>query len=266
MKLQYILEAGHWEVAPGNYPNSIAKQKKGRMSFLVHPSDRERFINWGKESDNSLNEDIYPNKTAVVYHRTNPENLEAILSQSWNTGGGTGFGSGLYSTLFIDDQFESMMDRSYGSMILKFKVTDLDKYLICPFGIAKKILGTDCSISSQLERLNATDLFTPDEIKQFDRLMSNFSSRLGQIIYDTNPKIQARVRGMIYQADEGYCLVKYQPIEDGSITLLGYTEAYCDNQKKYDALKSNQAGAWTTSTDKAALKSLFRAKNANKSA
>jgi hypothetical protein len=261
MKLQYILEAGHWEVAPGNYPNCITKQKKGRMSLLVHPKDRDKFINWGRKSKNSLNEDIYPNRTAVVYHRTKPENLEAILSKSWDTGGGTGFGAGLYATLFIDDQFESMMDRTYGSMILKLKVAGLDKYLITPLGVAKKILGTDYSISSQLERLNATDLFTPESIQQFDRLMSRHSSNLGQVIYDTNPKIQTKVRGMIYQAFEGYCLVKYHPIEDGSVTLLGYTEAYCDNQRKYDAIKSNQVGAWITSTDKAALKSLFRAKS-----
>jgi hypothetical protein len=47
MKLQYILEAGHWEVAPGDYPNCMTKQKPGRMSMLTDPKDRDRLINWG---------------------------------------------------------------------------------------------------------------------------------------------------------------------------------------------------------------------------
>ncbi len=47
MKLS-IIEQGHWEVVP-NYPNATIKSKsKKRLSFLVDPSDRDRFINWSK--------------------------------------------------------------------------------------------------------------------------------------------------------------------------------------------------------------------------
>jgi len=39
MQLKMLREDGHW-----------VKAKPGkRMSFLLHPSDREKFINWGKK-------------------------------------------------------------------------------------------------------------------------------------------------------------------------------------------------------------------------
>lgn len=48
MKIYDILEAGHWEVAPIDYPNNILKKKdrpkKGRLSFLVDPKDRDAFF------------------------------------------------------------------------------------------------------------------------------------------------------------------------------------------------------------------------------
>lgn len=50
MKLQQIAE-GFWTLAPGKYPNSLVKDipdKPQRHSPLLHPSDRTKFINWGK--------------------------------------------------------------------------------------------------------------------------------------------------------------------------------------------------------------------------
>lgn len=47
MKLNWICE-GHWQVAPIKYPNSLAKPGKGRMSPLLHPEDREKFMKWTK--------------------------------------------------------------------------------------------------------------------------------------------------------------------------------------------------------------------------
>lgn len=45
MKLINIIEQGHWEVANIDYPNSIVKTTpKKRMSFLVHPEDRDNFF------------------------------------------------------------------------------------------------------------------------------------------------------------------------------------------------------------------------------
>lgn len=44
MKLISIIE-GHWEVPPMDYPNSLAPTKKrGRLSFLVNPDDRDNFF------------------------------------------------------------------------------------------------------------------------------------------------------------------------------------------------------------------------------
>lgn len=54
MKLTKILEGGHWEVPPIDYPNSLAPRKKrGRMSFLVHPEDRDNFFNHSKRRKTS---------------------------------------------------------------------------------------------------------------------------------------------------------------------------------------------------------------------
>lgn len=43
MRLHMLYE-GHWVIPPIQYPNSLAKPSKGRMSFLLHPPDRERFF------------------------------------------------------------------------------------------------------------------------------------------------------------------------------------------------------------------------------
>ncbi len=49
MKLSAILETGHWAVLGGDYPGRWGKKpsRQERPSMLLHPSDRERFINWG---------------------------------------------------------------------------------------------------------------------------------------------------------------------------------------------------------------------------
>lgn len=52
MKLS-IIEQGHWTVVP-NYPGSmINKKSKERLSFLLDPSDRDKFINWSKGKKNA---------------------------------------------------------------------------------------------------------------------------------------------------------------------------------------------------------------------
>ena len=45
MKLSWICE-GHWQVAPFKYPNSLVKPGKGRMSTLLYPKDRAKFLKW----------------------------------------------------------------------------------------------------------------------------------------------------------------------------------------------------------------------------
>lgn len=45
MNLKSLYE-GYWEVVYG-YPNALLQpKKKKRLSFLIEPNDRQRFINW----------------------------------------------------------------------------------------------------------------------------------------------------------------------------------------------------------------------------
>lgn len=52
MRLDMIGE-GHWQVAPIAYPNSLVRPTKGRMSFLLHPRDRDRFFKTKKRKNNT---------------------------------------------------------------------------------------------------------------------------------------------------------------------------------------------------------------------
>jgi hypothetical protein len=56
---------------------------------------------------------------------------------------------------------------------------------------------------------------------------------------------------------DGYCLVKYPPIEDGTITMLAYADAPVYDKNVLPNLKRGHG--WITSTDKAAVKSIYQA-------
>ena len=221
------------------------------------------FKNW------LLSEEIWQNNTATVYHRTRPESIATILSTNWKTAEGCMYGCGLYTTFSIESQFNSYMENHYGTAILKFKVTNLDQYVICLKSVAQQILGKNYKISDQLNRLNLTDLYTPQQINQFNQMMetTNFSSELALKMYKTNKNLENKAKGIIYYGSkDGYCLVKYPPIEDGTITLLGYANyAPTDDLQKMEELRSNckknEQGKcespWITSTSKVALKTLY---------
>ena len=152
-----------------------------------------KFKNW------LLTEEIWQNNTATVYHRTDPENIKNILSTSWKTAGGCMYGCGLYTTFSIESQFTEYMER-YGTSILKFKVTNLDQYVICHKSVAQQILGQNYKISDQLKRLNLTDLYTPQQIDQFDSTMEavKFSSDVAIDMYDTKNNLDKKAKGTIY--------------------------------------------------------------------
>jgi len=218
------------------------------------------FKNW------LITEEIYPNGTATVYHRTNKENIQNILSNNWKVGGGQMYGAGLYTTFALKSQFTKYMS-NYGDALLKFKVKDLNKYVICSTGVARHILGDEYKISDQLKNLNLSDLYTEEQIKNFDEMMSKevYSSEIAQKMFLTNRNLQKRAKGIIYYGErDGYCLVKYEPIEDGTITLLGYAYVGTNETEKIDALLSNcekdQEGKcknpWTTSTELLKIKTL----------
>jgi hypothetical protein len=222
-----------------------------------------KFKNW------LLTEEIWQNNTATVYHRTDPQNIKTILSSSWQTGTGKFYGSGLYTTFSIESQFTQYMEDQYGTSILKFKVTNLDQYVICHKTVAQQILGQNYKISDQLKKLNLTDLYTPEQIEKFDQMMETekFSAGLAKIMHHENNSLENKAKGIIYYgSSDGYCLLKYKPIEDGTINLLGFANnvSFSDLQKMQELqtnCKKNQEGKcenpWITSTSKLAIKHLY---------
>jgi len=213
-------------------------------------------------------EEIWQNKTATVYHRTKPENISTILSTGWETAGGCMYGCGLYTTFSIESQFTSYMER-YGTSILKFKVTNLDQYIICQKSVAQQILGQNYKISDQLKKLNLTDLYTPEQIEKFDQMMETekFSAGLALKMYHENNRLENKAKGIIYYgSNDGYCLVKYPPVEDNTITMLGYANNVPTNDlakmKELETnCKKNEQGKcenpWITSTSKVSIKTLY---------
>lgn len=228
------------------------------------------FKNW------LITEEIWPNNITTVYHRTNPEHIDNILSTGWRVGSGAMYGSGLYTTLSIESQFTKYMEDSYGKTILKFKVTDINQYIICQKNIAQQVLGQNYKISQQLEKLNLSELYTQEQIEKFDLMMETvkYSADLAKKMFESNKSLDEKVKGIIYYgSNDGYCLVKYQPIEDGTIKLLGYAnDVKSTDTKKMIELqtncKKNKHGKcenpWTTSTNKIAVKSLFGSKKSDK--
>ena len=218
-----------------------------------------------------LNEELWQNKTATVYHRTGQENLKGILSSSWITGANAEkYGAGLYTLLSIDDQFNSYLWQ-IGDVLLKFKVTNLDQYIICHKPIAQQILGINYKISDQFKKFGLDTIFKPEQIKKYDQMMetNQYSDPMALEISKGYYywQVRERAKGIIFRSEEdGYNLLKYQPIEDGTITLLGYIlDAKLGDKTKVKEIKTNcklnQFGKcenpWTTATDKIALKSLW---------
>ena len=198
-----------------------------------------------------LSEEIFPNKTATVYHRTcqdcnKDESVKAvssILTKDYKVGKGCYYGCGLYTTFAIESQFTNYM-KTYGKAVVKFKVTDLDKYLIFQLSVAKQIHGEDYKISSQFKKLGLLNKPNVNEIKlkEYDERQEkeNYSSKFAKDFYEKNKWIENSVKGIIYYGrNDGYCLLKYPTVQDETITMWGYAVAEVDNQQKMEELKSN---------------------------
>ena len=204
-----------------------------------------------------ITEEIWQNKTATVYHRTDVESIPKILSTTFKSATGCAYGCGLYTTVSIENQFKGYMSR-YGEALIKFKISNLDEYVICQKNIAQRVLGSDNLISSQLQRLKLTDLYTEEQIKKFDEYFADgLADRLASLMYDSNKNLEKRARGIITQNDaDGYVLLKYNPVEDSTIKILAYTtNAPVENKKVMDNLAQNIG--WTKSYGKASVKSAF---------
>ena len=206
-----------------------------------------------------LTEEIWQNKTATVYHRTSPENIPRILSTTFKSAKGCAYGCGLYTTIAIESQFSSYMSR-YGQALIKFKISNLDEYVICHKSVAKKILGANYKISDQLKRLGLSDLYTDEHIKLFHDLMESDayrSSKVAEEMYSKNNQLEHRAKGIIFYGEsDGYVLVKYNPVEDSTIKILAYnTNAPVDDNKVMENLSQNIG--WTKTFGKASVKSAF---------
>lgn len=186
-----------------------------------------------------LNEEIYQNKTAVVYHRTKSlSNIEGIIRNrfvpSW-----TGIhGQGLYTTYLLKDQFIHQMGESYGDYIISFKVNNLDRYLVLDTKEAKKIHGANWKLSSQIPRLSkslAEEIKYSKEItfKELNRMQRSKeeSKNLMDLLFYEFKFDRLGIYGVIYQGliaedTEGSCLLKYGSIREGEdFILLRYAYA-----------------------------------------
>lgn len=219
------------------------------------------FRNW------LLKEDLFPNKTATVFHRTRDiTNVGRILYSGFKPGEGSMYGSGLYTTFDLKSQFKEEM-KLYGEYILKFKIANLESFLITSITVAKYVLGKNYKISDQFKsfgwpvkpRPKSMDVETYGTgYEDYDLMQENnaYSSDLALKIYQENHWIEKRLSGMVYYGrKDGHCLVKYKPISN-NLTLIGYTEASVDDEKKYKLLASNQG--WITTAKGGSIKHLFK--------
>ena len=198
-----------------------------------------------------ISEEIFPNKTATVYHRTcqncdedkSIKSVSSILTSDYKVGKGCYYGCGLYTTFAIKSQFTNYM-QTYGKAVVKFKVEELDKYLIFQLSEAKQIHGKDYKISDQFKKLGLLNKPNVNEIKlkEYDERQEKekYSSTLAKEFYEQNDWIVNSVKGIIYYGEnDGYCLLKYPTVQDGTITMLGYAVAEHDDMKKMEELKNN---------------------------
>ena len=195
-----------------------------------------------------MNEELHPNKTATVYHRTPKGSVANILKTEFKSATGCHYGCGLYTTFALESQFNSYMDR-YGDTILKFVVSDITNYLILQQNIARQYLGNNYKLSDQCKKLGIFDLYTPEQMKGYEEKFNNnlmFGGELGRKMYEDNGDIEKKIKGMIFRGgNDGYVLLKYNPVEDGTIRLVAYApNAATNDLEKLAELQRGQG--WKT--------------------
>ena len=141
----------------------------------------------------------------------------------------------------------------------QYLVTDLDKFIITHKNVARQVLGANYKVSDQLNRLNLAHLYSEQEMQQFDKDMetAQFSSDVAKDMYSINFRISEQAKGIIYNGRrDGYCLLKYPPIEDGSVTMLAYAEsAPASDMSTMRDLEQDKG--WTKSTGKVSLRTIY---------
>ena len=216
-----------------------------------------------------LTEEIDRNgKTAIVYHRTREiENALSILQHGSKS---------IYfnkdnqlTNMFFVFNLESTVGKAqtYGNAIIKSKVTDLDKYLVFHPNMAKRIHGDNYKLSDQLRKFKISQKFTQNYLDDIDeKLITNQYNHISDVspFLHENKWIESKIKGVIYWGyDDGYCLLKFRPVNDGTITMIGYATDPHKNYEKDGMIKSQnrmkdleKSQNWTTSTDIAKFKSI----------
>ena len=222
-----------------------------------------------------LSEDIWQGNTATVFHRTcngctvgqSVMRVSTLLTSDFKAGKGAGcmLGCGLYTTFALESQFRSGMT-AYGKAVVKFKVTDLDKYLVWQLMPAKQIHGKDYKISDQLKKLGVLNQVNVD-LREYDEEQEKemYTSELAVKFYNQNRWIENSIKGMIYRGKgDGYCLLKYPKVEDGTITMLGYAVAEADNQQKMGELEANKGWIKSVGALGTPIKNVYKSISPNK--
>ena len=200
-----------------------------------------------------VNEAIYgQNRTATVFHRTKDiSSVSGILSTGFMPGRGKMYGSGLYTTFDIESQLSHNMS-IYGPYIVKFIVKDLDQYLVFDPEEAKKIHKGNWELNDQLKK------FGIESPKKYSMNTNGFSSDLALKLYKDvggEQEVMGKVKGIIFRGhNDNNVLVKFDPVDDGTITMSAYT--YCPINNP-DEVPSPDELKWEKSSSKASLKSIY---------
>jgi len=127
-----------------------------------------------------LDEDLISGSVAYTYHRTAKWVIDSTIANGWKPGTGAMYGVGLYSCWDLEDQLDGAMkrygwDRGDGGYIIKFRVDFKDRFLHFDYSTAKKFLGKNYSILSQLVRLKiyASEGVIPVFWKKVDEYLEN---------------------------------------------------------------------------------------------
>ena len=208
-------------------------------------------------------EEVFPNKTATLYHRTKSlEGIQGILSSGFKKTAASSFtgnclyGCGLYTTFDINSQFSDYMN-AYGDYLIKFKATNLENYLIAQKNVARYILGTNYKISDQLKRLTKKE-FAKSYLDQLDEEQEKalYSSDMIKEFYNKNKWIEDELQGLIYRGrNDGYCLLKYHPI-DKMVSMIAYS--YAPVNSSLSDIK------WTTSSSKMRIRDIYQMEPSDK--
>lgn len=107
-----------------------------------------------------FNEELYPqSNAAVVYHKTaNIKSLQSIIQNGFTKMDRGTYGPGLYTMYEYEDQFvggfNPTLRDSYGNIIIKIKVSNLNQFVVLIKEEAKRIHGKDWLPSAQIKKLN----------------------------------------------------------------------------------------------------------------